>query len=106
MSNIERFFHIRGRGPKGGATVRVVGNDERVGQVDVQVVECSRMDNFNKAKGRELAAHKPIKVVPLRYLPHELARIEDRLVAHKRIRPVSEFAHDYTFAVKYFLPKE
>lgn len=106
MSNVERFFHIRGATHKGGATVRVVGDMAKPGNVDVQVAVCSRKDNFCKKTGRDLAEKASIKAVPLRYLPQELARIEDKLIAEKRIRPSATYGLDFSFATKYFLPKE
>lgn len=101
-----RYFHIRN--PlfldqcKGGVTVRVTGDTERVGQVDVQFAECSSQDNFCKKTGRSLAEAAPVKVVPLRFLSKELERIAERAKDHKRIK-----AHmvNFDFAIKYFLPR-
>jgi hypothetical protein len=117
MSRVERFFHIRrGDSTDGGATVRVVGNTEQVGQVDVQVAFCHSItgkdqdgkpngDPYCKRVGREKATAGPIKVIALRYLPAELARI-GKLV-DKRAHCLSNAScNDYTFAIKYFLPKE
>lgn len=88
----------------GGSTaVRVTGDTERVGQVDVQYAECSRKDNFCKKTGRSLAEKAPVKVVPLRFLPQELARIAEKAKERKRIRTTPE---DFTYSLKYFLPKE
>lgn len=104
---VVRYFHIRN--PqfldvcKGGATVRVSGDTELVGQVDVQYAECSSKDNFCKKTGRDLAEKAPIKVVPLRYLPKELDRIGERALKHKRLRA---YMDSYEYATKYFLPKE
>ena len=105
---VERFFHIRNpnwmdSASKGGVTIRVTGDTELVGQVDVQHAECSKNDAFCKKTGRELATAAPIKVVPLRFLPQELNRIGLRAVKRKRLEA---FASDFTFAIKYFLPKE
>ena len=97
MSQVVRYFHIR-RGTKGGACVKVTGDTGIVGQVDVQVAQCSKKDNYVKAIGRAEAAKAPTKVVPLRYLPQELGRIQ--------AKSGSRLATDYTFAVRYFLPKE
>jgi hypothetical protein len=88
---------------KGGVTVRVTGDTDNVGQVDVQYVECSQKDNFCKKTGRSLAEKAPVKVVALRYLPAELGRIAQRAQARKRLLA---FNSDFTFAIKYFLPKE
>lgn len=101
---VERFFHIRRYHPNGGATVRVTGDTDFPTQVSVQVAICSRKDPYCKKVGRELAASRTPKVIPLRYLPQELGRIaiQAAKVAHDPvIRPV-----DYTYAVRYFLPKE
>ncbi len=97
MSQVVRYFHLR-KGTKGGATVKVTGDTNILGQVDVQYAQCSKQDNYIKAVGRAEAAKAPIKIVPLRYLPQELGRISDRA----KIRHQT----DYTFAIKYFLPKE
>lgn len=104
---VERFFHIRPSGKThGGACVRVVGDTDRPHQVDVQSVVCSRKDPYNKKVGRTMAAERTVKVVPLRYLPQELARIEQATgkVVHDKL--MKQFPNDYTFAIKYFLPKE
>ena len=92
-----RYFHIR-TGTKGGATVKVSSVEGMLGQVDVQYVLCSKKDNYVKKTGRSLAENAPIKVVPLRYLPQELSRIGAKAKAR--------YAPDWTFAIKYFLPKE
>lgn len=108
MAQVERFFHIRNpkwmdAAHKGGVTVRVVGDTDHVGQVDVQFTECSKKDNFCKKTGRSYAARAPVKVVPLRFLPQELSRIADTAIKNKRIIAATD---DFTFAIKYFLPKE
>lgn len=97
MAKVIRFFHIR-TGKKGGATVRVAGDTESIGTVDVQFSLCSKKDNFVKAIGRSCAEKAPVKVVPLRFLPRELGVISDKA---KRA-----FNDDFTFAIKYFLPRE
>jgi hypothetical protein len=128
MSRVERFFHIRTGSTTGGATVRVVGDTEIVGQVDVQVAFCHsgggirevvcvdrhdvpftkkvpfKGDPFCKKEGRSRAAASPMKVVPLRYLPAELGRIEAK--ALKMAKRSWAIGNDFTFAIKYFLPKE
>ena len=101
---VERFFHLRRFGgiypeTRGGATVRVTGDTEHVGQVDVQVTFCSKKDVYCKKTGREVAAKAPVKVVPLRYLPQELKRIAEKAGCHSQFQ-------DQSFAVRYFLPKE
>jgi hypothetical protein len=89
----------------GGATVRVVGDTGNPGQVSVQYTICSRKDNYCKRTGRELAASRTPKIIPLRNLPGELHRITTQ--ADKIARGPSIAAwQDYTFAIKYFLPKE
>lgn len=109
MSQVIRYFHIRNpnwmdASGKGGVTVRVTGDTERVGQVDVQYAECSRKDSFCKKTGRSFAEKAPVKVVPLRFLPQELNRIAEKAVQRKRIR--ANQLNDFTYALKYFLPKE
>jgi len=106
MSNkVVRFFHIRpyGKSGRGGATVQVTGDSERVGQVDVQTTFCSKKDMYCKKTGRSLAVEAPVKVVALRYLPQELARIQ--LEMAKRTKLPFELG-DYTYSIRYFLPKE
>lgn len=104
MSKVIRYFHIRpvSRG-HGGCTVKVSGDSELVGQVDVQTAFCSKKDMFCKRTGRAEAEKAPIKVVPLRYLPQELQRIQE--ATEKKLKWPS-YGNDYTFALKYFLPKE
>jgi len=105
MARVERFFHVRTGYPHGGATIRVTGDTEILGQVDVQTTFCSKKDVFCKKEGRDRAIKSPIKVVPLRYLPSELVRIAETAVK-KNKRPELMGMFDYTFAIKYFLPKE
>lgn len=97
MTQVVRYFHLR-KGTKGGATVKVTGDTSILGQVDVQFAQCSNKDNYVKAVGRTEADKAPVKVVPLRYLPQELGRISDKVKIRYQV--------DYTFAIKYFLPKE
>jgi hypothetical protein len=96
MSQVIRYFHIR-TGTKGGATVKVVGDTDKVGYVDVQATFVSKRDNYVKALGRSFAEKAPVKVVPLRFLPRELGLIQD-----KANYP---FRTDMSYAIKYFLPK-
>jgi hypothetical protein len=118
---VTRFFHIRPNLNNGGATVRVTGDTEQVGQVDVQVAFCHTFsqsdlkrkakerkgDHFSKARGRLEAEQAQVKIVPLRYLPQELGRIFDDACKRSKVRLVNPYAApDYTFAMKYFLPKE
>jgi hypothetical protein len=102
---VKRYFHIRPtadfKAKFNGATVLVVGNTEMPAQVDVQVTFCSRKDAFCKQTGRAAAAKAPLKVVALRYLSNELARIEDAVYGCEL-----DNTQDYLFAIRYFLPKE
>jgi NADH:ubiquinone oxidoreductase subunit D len=102
---VVRFFHIRpAAGIKGkfnGATVLVVGDTEYPQQVDVQVATCSRKDMYCKKVGRTLAMKAPLKIVPLRYLSNELARIENGVYGYEL-----DNTSDFLFAIRYFLPKE
>lgn len=102
---VKRYFHIRPQaGVKAkfnGATVLVVGDTEMPAQVDLQVAFCSRKDMFCKKIGRDLSNKSPLKIVPLRYLPNELARIEDNVHGYEL-----DNANDFLFALRYFLPKE
>jgi hypothetical protein len=98
--------------------VRVVGDTELIGQVDVQVAFChagptanrrnphNKGDVYQKKIGREIAAKQPIKAVPLRYLPQELGRIQRAVMARSYGRCAPQPGTDYSFAMKYFLPKE
>ena len=101
---VERFFHIRRYHPNGGATVRVTGDTDTPAQVEVQVAFCSKKDAFCKKTGRELASTRRPKIVALRYLPQELARISQQAakICHDPILPNI----DYTYSIRYFLPKE
>jgi len=97
MSKVVRYFHLRPIGShKGGTCVKVVGDTDVVGQVDVQYYQCSRKDPYVKALGRSLADKAPMKIVPLRYLAKELGRLH----------PLNVYTPSFDFAIKYFLPKE
>lgn len=101
MAKIIRYFHIRpGMFSHGGATVKVTGDTTTVGQVDVQVAHCSRKDNYVKKVGRDVVERQPTKIVPLRYLPQELSRISDSVAKN-----TGDWT-DFSYAIKYFLPKE
>lgn len=106
MSKQTRYFHIRSfaTGGPGGAAVKVIGDPERVSQVSVQAAFCSPDDMYCKAIGRAQASKSPIKIVPLRYLPAELGRIEAKV--NKKCGAGQVHIHDYSYAIKYFLPKE
>ncbi len=108
MSKIVQYFHIRpyDRG-HGGATIKVTGDAEDLGQVDVQVAFCSKKDMFCKKTGRSLAEQAVTKVVPLRYLPSELARVNTAVEKKtKRFTAATLKGTDFSFTMKYFLPKE
>lgn len=94
---VERFFHIRSGGPKGGYTIRVVGDTLYPGQVDIQVTKCSKRDVYCKRTGRAEAVKAPVKVIPLRYLPRNLWELQVTC---------SGWSHDFDYALHYFLPKE
>jgi len=101
MASVVRFFHIRSSNlTHGGATVKVVGDTSNVGQVTVQVTRCSKKDVFCKKTGRAEAEKAPTQVLPLRFLPKELGRFAARLDGW------GAGLRDYSFALKYFLPKE
>jgi hypothetical protein len=103
MAIVVRFFHIRTGVATGGATVKVVGNTSNVGQVTVQVTRCSKKDVFCKKTGRAEAEKAPTQVLPLRFLPKELGRVADKV---DKIQDEFAYVRDYSFALKYFLPKE
>lgn len=99
MSKIVRYFHLRNYGKhNGGVTVKVTGDLNFLGQVDVQYVVCSKKDPYVKKTGRSLADVAPVKIVPLRYLPRELGNIRDKHVQ-------TNF-DNLEYSVFYFLPKE
>jgi hypothetical protein len=100
---VERFFHIRRYHPNGGATVRVVGDTDNPGQVAVQYAICSRKDNYCKRTGRELAATRTPKIIPLRNLPRELTDITAKaaIITNSPLPRI-----DYGYTLRYFLPKE
>lgn len=102
---IQRYFHIRAehatRRKYNAATVLVTGNTECPDQVDVQVVVCSKRDLFCKKEGRSMVGAMPIKVVMLRYLPRELAHIEEHVYGYEL-----ENKNDFLYSIPYFLPKE
>lgn len=102
---ISRFFHIRVPKMTGrkfrGATVKVEGHTDDPTQVSVQYTLCSKNDNYCRATGRSMAEARPTKIVPLRYLPRELAAIEALAYGHE-----VENKNDFLFAIPYFLPKE
>jgi hypothetical protein len=100
MSKVVRYFHLR-TDPQfmhtGGVTVKVTGDLNFLGQVDIQYAVCSKRDAYVKKTGRSLADIAPVKVVPLRYLPRELQRLANSYKINN---------DNYDYAVSYFLPKE
>lgn len=111
---VVRYFHIypefsrktfskslTQRHKKRGCTIKVTGDTEHIGQVDVQVAFCSKKDEFCKRVGRAEADKAPVKVVALRYLPNELAKIEEMVYGY-----ALENKSDFLYALRYFLPKE
>jgi hypothetical protein len=111
MSNVERYFHIRTLDRNGGATVRVVGNPNNIGTVDVQAAFCSKKDNYCRETGRLHAVAAPIKTVPLRDLGRELFNIEQNAWKlndnwfKKHPDQAKVPCRDWGFAIRYFLPK-
>jgi hypothetical protein len=106
VSQVVRYFHIRNFNPNAkrskfnAATVRVEGNLNYVGQVDVQVAYCSKEDQFSRAKGREVANKATPKVMTLYNLPLELAKIDELVMGEECPKDF------YAFGIRYFLPKE
>lgn len=100
---VERYFHIR-CGDRGGATARVVGDTDTIGTIGVQVAFCSRKDAFCRKTGRETALKAPTQLVPLRYLPNALSMVAAKVEKMNK----RAFVHpsDFSFALKYYLPKE
>jgi len=102
MSQVIRFFHIRAIGTThGGATARVVGDTSST-SVQVQIAHCRSDEQFVKKMGREQAEKATAKTIPLRYLPQELGRVWKKAAK----RDSYEYEADYSFSLKYFLPKE
>lgn len=95
--------------PRGGATVRIAGDPDAPGKVDVQVAFCSKKDTFCKERGRIEAFKAPIKIVPLRYIGREVADIAQETM-NRRAGGVKGLdvvvKNDYDFLIRYFLPKE
>lgn len=98
MSQVVRYFHLRAfMSSHGGTTVKVTGDLDSPGQVDIQWVKCSKKDNYCKKTGRSLADKASTKIIPLRYLPKEL----------DALHPTGGTIYGgHAFAIKYFLPKE
>lgn len=114
---VSRYVHIRLLRLKnhewsllnfGGATVLITGDTSDPGFVRVQVAFCSKKDTFCKAVGRDEAFNAPVKVVPLRYLPREMANIAKEVESrreHGARGTDSTYEIDYDFLIRYFLPK-
>lgn len=91
---VVRYFHVRPfLNIRGGFCVRVSGDTDNPSHVAVQSAKCSRKDAYVKATGRAEAEKAPIKIVPLRFLPKELGSFLND-------------GTDFTFSIKYFLPKD
>lgn len=112
MTEVVRFFHIRPLTRKNrewvpaqraGATVKVVGDTDKVGSVTVQYTLCSKNDMFCKRTGRKEAEKAEAQEVSLRHLPSALTKISELVdaVIKKAMTPDT----DYSYAIKYFLPK-
>lgn len=94
---------------QGGCTVRVTGEQDGSG-VDVQVAYCKldkkkpdQTDVYCKKEGRRESLDAPIKTMPLRSLPQEIKAIAEKYAKqHKAF--VANI--DYSYTMKYFLPKE
>jgi hypothetical protein len=132
MEQVERYFHIRphrertaseGRyadhlrqrpqgaaiaETKGGATVRVVGNEHGI---TIQVAYCSANDAFCRKTGREVAATHPLLPFALNKLPEVLqntARVVTGRVlklSHSKRKTHHLWDTDFTFSTKYFVEK-
>jgi hypothetical protein len=97
---VTRYFHIREYGSStGGATAKVTGDTDILGQVDIQYTKCSNRDLYCRKTGRLEADKAPVKIIPLRYLPRELENITE-------ITTQCGSGGMYDYAIKYFLPKE
>jgi hypothetical protein len=112
MSQVVRYFHIRPLKRQNkewvyqqrhGATVRVVGDTENIGKVQVQFAFCSGRDMYCKKIGRLEAIKAEVRTISLRHLPSELHQISEEVDARTKSRMTEDT--DYGFAMKYFLPK-
>jgi hypothetical protein len=112
---VETFHHLRTGKTTGGATVRVVGDTEIVGQVEVQVAFCHggggtkdgkkfKGDPYCKKIGRDNAAKTIPKIIPLRFLPSFLSEMQSKANALSK-REWREVP-DFSFSIRRFLPKE
>lgn len=109
---VQRFFHIRIGGQRnGGATVLVTGDTESIGRVLVQTAFCSKKDNYCRKTGREVAKQALEIPVALRDLSRYLSDIEQGILVkqdnwfRKHPDDVKYVSRDYSFAVRYFLPR-
>jgi hypothetical protein len=121
MAQVIRFFHVRhNNSPRGGATVRVVGEDDGKA-VRVQVSYCSPNDQFCRKTGRENAAKSSTTTaIPLKGLPGMLHKISMKVLRKTAYnfdfigepkafigwRQRTElYRRDWSFATKYWTPK-
>lgn len=129
MAQVVRFFHVRPTSrwyeqygfdplPRGGATVRVVGEDDGKA-VRVQVAYCSPKDQFCRKTGRARAETKQTVAIPLSGLPGMLTKVSRNVMRKQHLpgaimgsivarnwRSRSELWHrDWSFATKYWTPK-
>lgn len=120
MAQLIRFFHVRDiHQPRGGATVRVVGEDDGLA-VRVQIAYCSPKDQFCRKTGREQAAKSSTTAIPLKGLPGLLHKVSKKVLRKthyngpwhgvdipKNWRQQHDlFKRDWAFSMKYWLPRE
>lgn len=81
----------------------VTGDTERVGTVTVQYALCSVKQTFQKKEGRAQADKAEATEVSLRFLPQALNLISEEV--DYKVKKAMTPDQDYSFAIKYFLPK-
>lgn len=111
---VVRYFHIRHlNSAKGGATVRVEGDNEGTleDEVHVTVAKCSQKDAFCRKAGRTVADEKLMaQNLPLKGLPGKLHRVA--LSVLKRTKNTGQrvetelYKRDFGFSTKYFRAPE
>lgn len=80
--------------PRGFTALVSPGADDRV---VIQLTKCSGKDAFCRKTGREQAAQKPAKLIPIDHLPHFFS---------KRARKIDKKSEkDYSYLLKYTTPK-
>lgn len=121
MTQVIRFFHVRDpQRPRGGATVRVTGEDDGL-SVRLQIAYCSPKDQFCRATGRKAAEEARIVIaIPLKGLPGALHKVSKGVLRKmhyngmwrgsdipKNWRQQHElWKRDWQFSMKYWLPKQ